>query len=193
MGINDLKVGSVIMMNNDPFVVMEMNHLNMQQRAAVMQTKIKNLRTGQVLDRNFKGSDDFEEANLEKRDAVFIYQAKGDYWFHEEGKPAARFSLSADILGSRAKFLKPNMVITSLILTDEDDNETTVNVDLPMKADYKVIEAPPVMRGNTASGGNKVVTIEGGAQINTPMFIETGDVIKVNTSTETYVERIGKK
>lgn len=192
MGINDLKIGSVFMMDGDPFVVLEMNHLNMQQRAAVMQTKIRNLRTGKVLDRNYKASEEFEEANLEKRDAVFIYQAKNEYWFHEAGKPANRFSLTADTIGPRAQFLKPKMVIKSLILIDEDDKEIIVNVDLPIKADYQVIDAPPVVRGNTISGGSKSVTVEGGAQVSTPMFIETGDIIKVNIETATYVERVSK-
>ena len=150
-----------------------------------MQSKIKDLRTGKVLDKTFKSSDAIEEAEIERRDAVFIYERNGEYWFNELGNPSARFALSGGVIGSQAQFLKSKMEIKAFIFKGD-----IINIELPIKADYKVIEAPPSIKGNTSSGGSKLVTIEGGAKINTPLFVEEGDTIRVNTETGEYTERV---
>ncbi len=162
-----------------------MHFLRMQQRKATVQTRIRNLITGKLLDRNFQGSDNFEEAEIDKKNAMFIYAQKGEYWFHEEGNPKARFSLPAELVGEQGQFLKPNTKVQTMIF-----NEKVINVEIPIKMDFKVIEAPPAIRGNTAQGGNKSVMIEGGAHVNVPLFINEGDMIRINTSTGDYVERL---
>jgi elongation factor P len=143
------------------------------------------------LDRNWQASDNFEEAEIERKPAMFIYakpgRAPGDgqeYWFHEEGNPKARFSLVAELVGDQGQFLKPNTKVSTWIF-----NEKVIKVDIPIKMDFKVMEAPPAIRGNTAQGGTKSVTIEGGAKVNAPLFINEGDMIRINTQTGEYVER----
>jgi len=172
-------------MDGAPYEVIETHFLRMQQRKAVVQTRIRNLITGKLLDRNFQASDSFEEAEIEKKKAMFIYQTKGEYWFHAEGDPKARFSLSAELVGDQGQFLKPNTRVETMVFDDK-----VIKIDIPVKMDFKVIEAPPSTKGNTAQGGTKVVTIEGGAKISAPLFINEGEIIRVNTQTGQYVERV---
>ncbi len=192
-------------MDGDPYEVQESSFLRMQQRKAVVQTKIRNLISGKVLDRNFQPSDQFEEAEIEKRPAIFIYgkplrpsasakaaadkpESGREYWFHEEGNPASRFSLKAEVIGESAQFLKPGIKVGTVVF-----NGKIIKVSLPVKMDFEVTEAPPSIKGNTAQGGTKTVTLEGGARISAPLFINSGDIVRVNTETGEYAERVEKK
>ncbi len=185
LAYTDLTKGVLFIMDGAPYEVIETHFLRMQQRKAVVQTRIRNLITGKLLDRNFQASDSFEEAEIERKHAIFIYESKGQYWFHEENNPKARFALEADVLGEQGRFLKPNIRVQTMVF-----NEKVIQVEIPVKMEFKVVEAPPSLKGNTAQGGNKVVTIEGGAKISAPLFINEGDMIRVNTQTGDYVERV---
>ncbi|HUX35920.1 MAG TPA: elongation factor P [Candidatus Paceibacterota bacterium] len=192
LSYTELKKGIIFSMDSQPYEVLESNFLRMQQRKAVVQAKIRNLATGKVLDRNFQPSDKLEEIELEKKSAVFIYQrslpdGRQEFWFHEEGNPKNRFSLPVEIVGTAANFLKPNTVINSVSFNDK-----VIKVTMPIKMDLKVTEAPPSIKGNTAQGGTKVVALETGAKISVPLFINTDDIIRVNTDTGEYVERVEK-
>jgi elongation factor P len=185
LDINDLKRGTLIVIDGGPYSVLSVKHTHMGRGGASVQSKIKDLRSGKVLDRTFKPSDNVDEADIRRMDVKFIYERKGEYWFHEPGKPEKRFSLGGVVLGEQGKFLKPNMEVKAFLFSGN-----VINVELPIKAGYKVIEAPPSIRGNTSQGGNKPVVIEGGAKINVPLFIEEGDTIRVNTETGEYAERV---
>lgn len=187
LSYTELKKGTLFILDGDPYEVLEMNFLRMQQRKATVNTKIRNLITGKILDRNWQASDNFEEAEVERKTAVFIYMNRGEYWFHEKGNPKNRFMLPADVLGEQGQFLKPNTEVITLVF-----NGKVIKVEIPIKMDFKVLEAPPGIKGNTAQGGTKQIVIEGGAKINAPLFVNEGDVIKVNTQTGEYVERVGK-
>ena len=203
LSYTDLNKGILFIMDGAPYEVLEVHFLRMQQRKAVVQTKIRNLMTGKVLDRNFQSSDSFEEAEIEKRAAVFIYKKAGrgadavdEYWFNEKGNPGNRFVLSGDILGDlstgsghgKAQFLKPNTEVATMVFNDK-----VIKATLPVKMEFKVLYAPPSINGNTAQGGTKVVTLEGGAKINAPLFVNQDDLIRINTVTGEYVERVEKK
>jgi elongation factor P len=185
LAYTDLTKGVLFIMDGAPFEVLETHFLRMQQRKAVVQTKIRNLITGKILDRNFQASDFFEEAEIERKNAMFIYESKGQYWFHDEGNPKNRFVIDADLLGDQGKFLKPNTKVVTMVF-----NEKVIKVDVPIKMEFKVIEAPPAIRGNTSQGGTKTVVIEGGAKVNVPLFVNEGETIRVNTQTGEYVERV---
>ncbi len=184
LAYTELKKGVLFVLDGEPYQVIESNFLRMQQRKAVVQTKIKNLITGKVLDRNWQGSDNFEEAEVERKQAVFIYQSKGEYWFHEEGDKSKRFALSEDTVGAPGKFLKPNTPVVTFVFKDR-----VISIEAPIKMTLEVTEAPPAIKGNTAAGGTKQVTVETGAKVNAPLFIEAGEKIVVNTTTGDYVER----
>ncbi len=185
LSYGDLKKGVVFVLDGDPWLVLDSGFLRMQQRKAVMQTKIKNLKTGKIVDRNFQASENFEEAEIEREIAVYIYMSRGEYWFHKKNNKSERMSLKGEALGDKAKFLKTNIEVILIKF-----GEQVINVEMPIKVEYDVTEAPPGVKGNTAQGGVKAVKIETGAMVNTPMFIETGDRIIVNTETGEYVERV---
>jgi len=187
LSYTELKPGACVVLDNQPYLVMESEFLRMQQRKPVMKTKLKNLITGRTADRSFQSSDEIKEAELEKIKSRFIYENKGECWFHETDNPKNRFSLKSEKVGKPAGFLKSELEITAIKFGD-----TIINVELPIKAEYKIVEAPPAIRGDTAQGGAKTVVLETGAKISAPLFINEGDIIKVNTQTGEYVERVKK-
>ena len=181
----DLKKGVKIILNKEPYEVLEARPLKKAQRRPVIQSKIKNLMTGSVFDRNFHQGDTFQEAEILKLKAKFIYSHHQRYFFCEENKPGKRFDLGVEQIGSQTKFLKPNQTVEALIF-----NEKVINISLPIKIQLKVIEAPPGIKGDRAQGGTKIVTLETGAKISVPLFIKEGDIIEINSQTEEYVKRI---
>ena len=187
LSINDISVGTHIVYEGAPYEVLEVHHLHIGRGSSSIQTKLKNLKTGQTLARNFKPADIFEEAGIKKQKVKYLYHHRDEYWFSEEQNPKNRFALSEEQLGDIVRFLKPNTTVEAL-----NFKENILNINLPIKMDFKVVEAPPAIRGNTAQGGNKTVAIETGAQIIAPLFINEGDIIRVNTQTGMYVERVEK-
>jgi len=184
---NDLKPGVIFVLDGQPYQVMEFSFVRMQQRKPVAQTKIKNLINGKTMSRNFQHTDSFEEANIEYRDVKFLYANRGKFIFCEMNDPSKRFEISEEQIGHIGPYLKPNSPIEIVEFEGK-----IINVNLPVKMDFKVIEAPPSIKGNTAQGGFKAVKIETGAMIDVPLFIEPGDVIRINTDTGEYTERVGK-
>lgn len=184
LAYTELTKGTLFIYEGDPYEVIESHFLRMQQRKAVVQTKIRNLITGKLLDRNWQASDSFEEAEIERKAAVFLYASRGEFWFHAKGDPKARFSLAEEAIGEQSRFLKANTEVETLVF-----REKVIKVKLPIKMEFKVTEAPPSLKGNTAQGGTKVVVLETGAKINAPLFVGQDDVVRVNTETGEYVER----
>lgn len=181
---NDIRPGKVIIFNNEPYQVLDSHVFRKQQRKPVNATKLKNLITGKVTEYSFHVSEKAAEAEIDAVPLTYIYNSRGAWWFHKSGDPSARTELPADILGDKAKYLKEKMEIHGLYFGDR-----LIDVRLPIKVTYRVKEAPPNVRGNTAQGGNKLVTLETGATVTTPMFVEEGDTIEINTETGEYVGR----
>ncbi len=186
---NELKVGTVFTKNDDPdpYKVMEYAFIRMQQRKPVTQLKIKNLLSGKNQDYTAHQNEDFREVEIETMQANFIYHAKDEYWFHEVGNPKNRFFLTDEMLGPAGQFLKPNTEVKA-----SKFGEKFIDVELPIKMELSVKESPPAIKGNTAQGGTKLVTLESGAKINVPLFINEGDIVRINTETGQYVERVEK-
>jgi elongation factor P len=184
---NSLKPGTVFILDGQPYQVVEFSFMRMQQRKPVAQTKIKNLINGKVISRSFQHTDSFEEAEINYREVKFIYTHRDKFVFCEINDPAKRFEISEEQIGDMAKYLKPNGPVSIMEFEDK-----IINVLLPIKMEFKVIEAPPGIKGNTAQGGVKAVKIETGAMINVPLFIEQGDIIRINTQTGEYAERVEK-
>lgn len=181
---NEITVGKFIIYDGEPWEVLSAHVFRKQQRKPVNATKLRNLITGRVTENSFHVSEKAEEAELETKEIKFIYEAKGECWFNEINDQSKRFTLSKDQVGIGAKFLKKDTIAKALIF-----EERIIGVKLPIKIDLKVTEAPPSIKGNTASGGSKVVVVETGATVNTPFFINEGDTIRINTGTGDYVER----
>lgn len=197
LNYTDLKPGTVFILDGQPYQVVEFSFLRMQQRKPVAQTKIRNLITGKIISRTFQHTESFEEAETHFKKAKFLYShpdkkssisngtSRDKFVFCEINDPSKRFEIGEEQIGDMAKFLKPNSSVEVM-----EFEEKIVSILLPIKMEFKVIEAPPSIKGNTAQGGVKVVKIETGAMINVPLFIEQGDVIRINTQTGEYVERV---
>ena len=184
LNYNELKPGTFFILEGEPYEVLEFGFLRMQQRKPVAQTKIKNLITGKVLSRNFQHTDIFEEAEIDYKKVKFLYTHRDKFVFCELNNPSARFELPQEAIGAQAKFLKSNSKVEVVSFEGK-----IINVNLPIKMQFKVIEAPPSIKGNTAQGGTKLVKIETGVQINAPLFVEEGDVIEINTQSGDYTGR----
>jgi len=187
LGINDLKPKTIIIIDDEPYEVLSANFLKMQQRKPVLQTRLKNLINSKVIDRNIQHSEEFEEAEIERLSVEFLYHHRGEYWFCEAGDRSKRFQLDESVLGDNKNFLKTGMIIDAFKFNDK-----IINISLPIKMEFKVVEAPPGIKGDTAQGGTKTVTIETGVKISVPLFINEGDIIRVNTESGEYVERVEK-
>ena len=188
LSYSELEKGTIFILDGDPYEVLESSFLRMQQRKAVVQAKIRNLANGKVISRTMHPSESFEEVEIEKKEAVFLFSHRGQFTFLDPNGPKSRFLIEESIIGEKAKFLKPNLPITLVYFRDK-----IINVSLPIKIDYKVTESPPNIKGSTASGSGKTVTLENGLEIYVPMFINEGDTVRVNTEAGEYVERIEKK
>ena len=187
ISVNELKPKTFFIFEGQPWVILESHHLKMQQRRPVVQTRMKNLLNGKIVERNFAQSDIFEEADIKREEVKFLYNHRDEYWFSKKDDPSKRFLLDEEILGDATKYLKNNLIVGAILF-----NDRIINIELPVKMDFKVMEAPPAIRGDTAQGGVKQVVIETGAVANTPLFIEEGDTIRINTETGQYVERVEK-
>jgi len=185
LSYNEIKPRKYIVWNNEPHEVLDSHVFRKQQRKPVNQTKLKNLISGKVVENSFHQSESAEEAEIDKRNIKFLYSNKGENFFCEENDPSQRFSLPLEQIADKIKYIKPNDVVEFLSYEDKP-----IGLSLPVKVELKVAEAPPSIKGNTAQGGNKQVVLETGATVTTPMFIEAGDVIIVNTETGEYTSRV---
>lgn len=186
---SEIRERKIIIHEGEPCEVIESHVARTQQRKPQNQVKLKSLTSGRTWNTTFHAADKVEEAEISKRDIKFLYHNKGEYWFSDLDDPKNRFKLDEKIIGDSVKFLKDNTTVTALIFED-DDEEKIINIKLPIKMEFKIVDAPPAIKGNTASGGNKPVTLENGAVVNVPLFIEAGETIRVNTDTGEYVERV---
>ncbi|MEK9186603.1 MAG: elongation factor P, partial [Patescibacteria group bacterium] len=187
LSYNEIKPGKCIVFEGQPYVVMDFKFLRMQQRKPVVQTKIKNIITGKTVEKTFQPSDKFEEAEIETKPIKYLYSNRGESWFCEQDTPSARFKLEEPLVAGKLDLMKQNSLVDGVLFSDK-----IIEIRLPIKVELKVVEAPPSTKGNTAQGGTKQVKLETGATINTPLFINEGDVIVINTETRDYVERVGK-
>ncbi len=186
---SEIREKKVIIHDDEPCEVVESHVARTQQRKPQNQVKLKSLISGKVFPATYHVSDKADEADIERRDVKFLYHNRDEYWFCDPTDPKNRFKLDGSLLGNTVKFLKENEIVTSLVWTNEDDEERTIGLKLPIKMEFKVKEAPPAVRGDTSKSGNKLITLENGATLSTPMFINEGDTIRVNTETGEYVER----
>jgi elongation factor P len=187
LSYTDLKPGVIFVRKGEPYKVLEYDFVRMQAQKPTVQLKLKNLLTGKIVQMGAQQSDSFEEAEIESLPVQFIYSRNDEFWFHPVGDPSGRFLLKEDLVGDASKFLKGGVEVSA-----QKFDEKIVAIELPIKVDLKVKEAPPSIKGNTSGGGTKAVVLETGVKVNTPLFINTGDVIRVNTSNGEYVERVEK-
>lgn len=182
---NEATVHKYIIFENEPWEVIASHVFRKQQRKPVNAVKLRNLITGRITEVSFHVSDKVEEADIDKKEVKYLYTNKGEFWFCEANDPSKRFQLPEEMIGSGAKFLKPNTVVDAMLF-----DEKIIGVKMPIKMELKVVEAHDATRGNTAQGATKAVKLETGVEIQVPMFIKEGDVVRVNTETGDYTDRV---
>jgi elongation factor P len=182
--LNEIKPGKVIEVNNEPYVVSKADHHKVARGGAVLKTKLKNLINGNILDKTFQGSDKAQEAETEKKKANFMYQDDSGLHFMDNNS-YEQFSFELDQVGDKRKYLKDGIDVDVLYFDGKP-----VALDLPIKVELKVVSAPPGIKGDSAGSITKTVELETGASITAPLFVKEGDVVRVNTDTGDYVERV---
>jgi elongation factor P len=188
---SEIRERKIIIYEDEPCEVIESHVARTQMRKPQNQVKLKNLLSGRALNATFHAADKVEEADIKKKEVKFIYANRGEFWFCDPSDPKNRFQIDEKIIGDAVKFLKPNENVTTVVW-DNDGEEQIIKISLPIKMEFTVKEAPPSIRGNTANGGGKLVTLEGDIKISVPFFVEAGDKVIINTETSEYVERVSK-
>ena len=188
MDYSELRKGIRIILNNQPHEIIEAHPVFKGRGHSVLQVRLKNLISGNVASFTFHPSDKFEEAELKKIEAKFLYSHRDKYFFCKKNNPAERFSLNVDQIGESSHFLKQNQMTEGIIF-----KERVINIFLPIKINLKVTEASPGLKGGRSQPGTKTITLETGAKMNVPLFINKGDVIEINTQKGEYVRRVEKK
>lgn len=187
LSYNEILPKCVIEYNNEPYEVLSSHIFRMQMRKPVNQTKLRQVITGKVLEISFHQSETIKEADIEYIDANYLYTNRGESWFAEKGNPKNRFSFAEDAVEEKVQWLKTNDEVEVMVY-----KEKPVSIKIPIKVDLRVTEAAPAVKGDTVSGGSKQVTLESGATVSTPLFINEGDVLRINTDSGEYVERVEK-
>lgn len=187
LSYNEITAKKVIEYNGDPYEVLSSHVFRMQQRKPVNQTKLRHLVSGKVLEISFHQNETVAEAHIGSQQALYLYTSRNESWFAEEGNAKNRFSFPENVVHDKVQWLTQNAPVSVLLYNDEP-----MSINISIKIDLKVTEAPPAVKGDTATGGNKQVVLESGATVNTPLFINEGDTIRINTETGEYVERVDK-
>ena len=186
MNVNygELRKGMAIEMDDAPFIVVEYEQRKMQQRAPVMRIKFRELTTGRLIDRTFSGYDvDFKLADVERRSAEYIYQDDNLYYFMDTAS-YEQFPLSDSQIADALQFLVEQTEVDLVLFRD-----SPVAIELPITVNLEVAETVPGVRGDTAQGGTKPATLQTGLVVQVPLFVNQGELIKVDTRTGQYLSR----
>ena len=187
LSYNEILPKTIIDYNNEPYEVLSSHIFRMQMRKPVNQTKLRHLVSGKVIEISFHQNETVTEADIGKMQAQYLYTARGESWFAQIGNPKNRFSFSESSVHDKVQWLVQNTLVE--IVTYE---EKPVTIKIPIKVELAVKDAPPAVKGNTVSGGSKIAELATGAKVQVPLFINTGDIIRINTDTGEYTERVEK-
>lgn len=187
LAYNEIKPKTFIVYDDQPHEVLTSDIAKRTKQKPVNQTKLRNIITGATIAVGFRQSDKVHEAEMEKRNVEYSFKKGDETWFIEPGNPKKRFNLSDDVVGDTLQFIASGEICEALLYDDE-----IISLQAPIKVIRKVQSAPPNIKGNTSAGGNKVVVLDTGFNITTPLFIESGDTVEINTQTGEYVTRIEK-
>jgi elongation factor P len=181
---SDIRNGLIIRYNGELQSIVEFHHVSPGNWRAFIRTRLKNLRTGRVQEVRFRSGEELDVVRVEHRNCQYLYQDGQDYIFMNT-ENYDQFPLPIEMMGDSAQFLKEGMVVEALF-----DGEKVVGVELPTFINLEVTYTEQAVRGDTATNVQKAATLETGASINVPLFVESGDVIKIDTRTGEYVERV---
>ncbi|MGQ9531253.1 MAG: elongation factor P [Desulfotomaculales bacterium] len=180
---NDFRTGLTIEVDGEPYQVVEFMHVKPGKGSPFVRSKLRNLRTGAVIERTFNAGEKVPRAHVDRRPVQYLYNDGESYHFMDT-ETFDQLALNREQLGDAVKFLKEDMVITLLLFQGK-----SIGIELPHVVELKVVDTTPGIRGDTASGGSKPATLETGAVVQVPFFVEVGDVIQIDTRTGEYLKR----
>jgi len=180
----DFRKGLKIEIQGEPYVIVDFQHVKPGKGGAFVRTRLKSLVTGNVIDMTFRSGDKVDKPDLEEREMQFLYETSGEFHFMDTRNYEQLF-LTADQLGESKDWLKENLVIEALF-----HNKRPLGIEVPTFVELKVIRTEPGVRGDTATGATKPATLESGAVIQVPLFVEEGDVLRIDTRTREYITRV---
>ncbi|MBP2657984.1 MAG: Elongation factor [Firmicutes bacterium] len=180
---SDFRTGATIEIDNNVWQIVDFQHVKPGKGAAFVRTKMKNVRTGAVVERTFNPGEKFPKAHVDRREMQYLYESDGNYNFMDN-ENYEQSELTPEQLGDAVKYLKENMNISIMFFQG-----TVIGVELPVAVELTVVETDPGIRGDTATGGTKPAKMESGCVVRVPLFINIGDVLRVDTRTGEYLER----
>jgi len=181
----ELKKGLTIDMDGQLFTIVDWQHIKMGRGGAIVRMKLRNLRTGATIERTFDAGEKFRRAYLDRRTVQYQYNDGEQYYFMDM-ETFDQIMLNADQLGDARGYLTDGMTLELI-----EYEGSPISVELPITVDLKVTYTEPGFKGDTATGGTKPATLETGVTVQVPLFVNTGDTVRVKTDTGTYVERVG--
>ena len=184
ISVNDLKTGLTLEIDNGLWNVVEFMHVKPGKGAAFVRTKLKNAETGNVVEKTFRAGEKVAKATLDKRDMQYLYKEGNDFVMMDL-ESYEQLTVSADKIGEGVKYLKENMNVAILL-----HGTNIIGIDIPNFVELEVVDTPPAEKGNTAQGGTKPATLETGAVVNVPFFVTNGTMIRVDTRTNEYLDRV---
>lgn len=191
LNYNEIKERKFIVLDGTPYEVLDSHVFRKQQRKPVNQTKLRNLITGSVKPHTFHNNDVVEEAEISKEKYIYSFSkfnrqtGHNEYWFFKSEDKSHRLPIDSSVIENQIKYLKSDMEIEASLFGDQ-----IIGISIPIKMKFKVKSAPPAVKGNSATGANKQITLETGLVINAPIFVSENDEVIVNTETGEYVERV---
>ena len=180
----DFRKGLKIELDGEPFTIVDFLHVKPGKGGAFVRTKLKSLVSGNVIDRTFRSGEKVETPELDEKNAQYLY-LEGQQYHFMDNETYEQFVLTADQLGDNRLFMQENMEVNVLF-----HNAQPIGVEIPLFVEMTIVQTEPGVKGDTATGGSKPATLETGAVIQVPLFLNEGDVVKVDTRTSEYIERV---
>lgn len=184
ISVNDFRTGITIELDGNLFTVVDFQHVKPGKGSAFVRSKLKNLKTGYVIEKTFRAGEKISRAHIERREMQFLYHSGEDYTFMDN-QTYDQITLHEDQIGDGVKWLKDGTIIGILF-----HDSLAIGVEIPNFVELAVAHTDPGFKGDTATGGSKPATIETGAVVQVPLFIEIGDIIQIDTRTSTYLRRV---
>ena len=181
---NDFKTGVTVEIDGEVFAVVDFQHVKPGKGSAFVRSKLKNVKTGAVVERTFNAGEKMARAHLDRREMQYLYN-DGDAFNFMDNQSYDQISISREQLGDAIKYLKENTNVSVLMYQG-----SLIGVDLPNQVELEVTATDPGIKGDTASGGSKPATVETGAVVQVPFFVEVGDVLLIDTRTGNYIKRV---
>ncbi|MBN1466594.1 elongation factor P [candidate division KSB1 bacterium] len=184
--VSDFRTGLVVKIDGDLFSIVEFQHVKMGRGAAFTRTKLKNMSNGRILERTFRGSDKLEDVRVERRNMQFLYR-EGDHLVCMDNETYEQLSLDNKLMTPGTDFLKEGEPVSILM-----DGDQPIAAEMPIFVELEIVDTDPGFKGDTVSGATKSATVETGGKVQVPLFIEKGDIIRIDTRSSAYLERVNK-